>query len=43
MIFIVKLIVIVLASAQMVSLLSDPKDDIKRIEELERKGNHYVN
>lgn len=41
--FILKLIVIALASSQMVSLLSDPKDDVKRIEKLERKGNHYVN
>ncbi len=32
MIFILKLIVIALASSQMVSLLSDPKDDAKRIE-----------
>ncbi|WP_259763368.1 hypothetical protein [Pediococcus pentosaceus] len=43
MIFILKLIVIALASTQMVSLLSDPKDDTKRIAKLERKGNHYVN
>lgn len=42
MIFILKIIVIALASSQMVSLLSDPKDDAKRIEKLERKGNYYV-
>lgn len=42
MIFILKLIVIALASSQVVSLLSDPKDDVKRIEKSERKGNYYV-
>ena len=42
MIFILKLIVIALASMKMTDWLTDSEDDVRRIESSEKRGNYYV-